>query len=103
MEELMGEGDLIHNLCRLADKKKNLKTGEFNDITLWILMFNGAFDRKSVTYSSLEAPKLRKFAGRLCKTPPKEIFNRYAWKGHSLISRDNTIVWMVARKFLGGA
>jgi hypothetical protein len=46
MEELMGEGGSIHNLCRLADKKKQLKTGEFHDVTLPILMFHGAaFDR----------------------------------------------------------
>jgi hypothetical protein len=37
-DDLMGEGDdTIHNRCRIADKKKPLKTGEFHsvDSTLW--------------------------------------------------------------------
>ena len=73
-EELMGEGESIHNLCRMADKKKQLPTGEFHDVNLWISMFHGAFDRKAPTHNSPEAPKQRKFAGRLCKTSPKVIF-----------------------------
>jgi hypothetical protein len=100
-EELMGEGDSVHNLCRIADKKKQLTTGEFHDVNLWISMFHGAFDRKAATYNTPEAPRLRKLAGRLCKTNPKSIFDGYTWKGYKLKSRADTIAWTAARKFFG--
>jgi hypothetical protein len=45
----MGEGKSIHNLCRIADKKKQLPTGEFHDVNLWISTFHGAFNRKATT------------------------------------------------------
>ena len=99
--ELMGEGDSVHNLCRIADKKKQLPTGEFHDVNLWISMFHGAFDRKAATYNNPEAPRLRKLAGRLCKTNPKSIFDGYTWKGLTLTSRADTIAWTAARKFFG--
>jgi hypothetical protein len=100
-DELMGEGDSVHNLCRMADKKKQLSTGEFHDVNLWISMFHGAFDRKAATYNNPEAPRLRKLAGRLCKTNPKSLFDGYTWKGLTLISRADTIAWTAARKFFG--
>jgi hypothetical protein len=100
-DELMGEGDSVHNLCRMADKKKQLPTGEFHDVNLWISMFHGAFDRKAATYNNPEAPRLRKLAGRLCKTNPKSIFDGHTWKGLTLVSRADTIAWTAARKFFG--
>jgi hypothetical protein len=100
-DELMGEGESIHNLCRIADKKKQLPTGEFHDVNLWISMFHGAFDRKATTHNSPETPRLRKFAGRLCKTSQKVIFDQYTWKGMTLISQAGTIAWTTARKFFG--
>jgi hypothetical protein len=98
---LMGEGVSVHNLRRMADKKKPLATGECHDVNLWISMFHRAFDRKSATYNNPEAPRLRKLAGRLCKTNQKAIFNGYTWKGPKLISRADTITWTAARKFFG--
>jgi hypothetical protein len=90
-DELMGEGDSMNSLCRIVDKKNQLMTGKFHDVNLWILMFHGAFDRKAATYNSPEAPRLRKLAGRLCKTNPKSIFDGYTWKGRMLISPADTI------------
>jgi hypothetical protein len=44
---------------------------------------------------------LRTFALRLCNTDPSEIFDEYAWNAHSIKSRQDTIAWVAARKFLG--
>lgn len=35
LEELMGEGDSIHNLCRIANKKKPLQTGALHSVDYW--------------------------------------------------------------------
>ena len=56
-DELMGEGASVHNLCWMADKKKQLPTGEFHNVNLWISMLHGAFDRKAATYE-LTPPRL---------------------------------------------
>jgi hypothetical protein len=101
IEELMGEGDSIHNLCRIASKKKPLKTGALHSVEYWIVLFEGAFNTKAVTYNNPEAPKLRSFASRLCKTDPRIIFEDYVWKDSLLTSRQDTIAWTAARKFLG--
>ena len=47
------------------------------------------------------APKLRNFALRLCKTDPSRIFDDYAWNAQALKSRQDTIAWVAARKLLG--
>jgi hypothetical protein len=101
MDELMGEGDTIHNNCRIADKKKPLRTGEFHSVEFWMVLFCGAFDRNSKAYNDPSSPKLRSFATRLCKTDPKAIFDEYAWNGDTIKSRQDTIAWVAARKFLG--
>ena len=100
-DELMGEGDSIHNLCRIANKKKPLQTGALHSVEYWTELFEGAFNTKAVTYNNPEAPKLRSFASRLCKTDPRIIFDEYAWKDSLLTSRQDTIAWTAARKFLG--
>ena len=102
MDDLMGEGeDTIHNRCRIADKKKTIKTGEFHSVEFWMVLFNDVFDPKATSYNEPIAPKLRHFAMRLCKTEPKQIFDEYAWDGNTIKSRQDTIAWVAARKFLG--
>jgi hypothetical protein len=99
MTELMGgEAESIHNMCKLADKKKTGKTGEFYSMELWISLFDGAFNNKSRACNKPEAPKLWNFATRLCKTNPKDIFNKYVWQGSTLISRQDMITWTAAWK-----
>jgi hypothetical protein len=101
MTELMGEGDSVHNICQLANKKKTLKTGKLHLVELWISLFDKAFNNKSGEYNKPEAPKLRNFATRLRKTKLKEMFDEYVWKGSSLISRQDMIALTAARTFIG--
>jgi hypothetical protein len=35
---------------------------------------------------------------RLCKTDPKQIFDKYAWDEHRIKSRQDMIAWVAARK-----
>jgi hypothetical protein len=37
---------------------------------------------------------------RLCKTDPKKIFDENAWEGNTIKSRQDTIAWVAAKKFL---
>jgi hypothetical protein len=98
----MGEGnDTIHGRCRIADKKKPIKTGEFHSMEFWMVLFNGAFDTKGSSYNEPSSPKLKQFAIRLCKTNPKLIFDTHTWEGNTIKSRQDTIVWVAARKFFG--
>jgi hypothetical protein len=102
MDDLMGEGDdTIHNMCQIADKKKAIKTGEFHAVEFWMVLFSNAFNTKASSYNEPSSPKLRNFALRLCKTDPSEIFDEYAWNAQALKSRQDTIAWVAARKFLG--
>jgi hypothetical protein len=102
MDDLMGEGDdTIHNRCRIADKKKAIKTGEFHSVEFWMVLFSNAFNTKASSYNDPSSPKLRTFALRLCNTDPSAIFNEYAWNAHTIKSRQDTIAWVAARKFLG--
>ena len=90
-EELMGEGESIHNMCRIAFRKKPLPTGELHSVEFWIALFNDAHNSKSISFNNPESHKLRTFAARLCQTN----------KGHTLISRQDTVAWTAARKFMG--
>ena len=102
MDDLMGEGDdTIHNRCRIADKKKVIKTGEFHSVEFWLVLFSNAFNTKAGSYNDPSSPKLRSFALRLCKTDPSTIFDEYAWNAETIKSRQDTIAWVAARKFLG--
>jgi hypothetical protein len=102
LDDLMGEGDdTIHGRCRIADKKKPIKTGELHSVEFWMVLFNGAFDTKGSSYNEPSSPKLRQFAIRLCKTNPKLIFDKYVWEGNTIKSRQDTIAWVASRKFLG--
>jgi hypothetical protein len=59
MDELMGEGNTVHNMCRITDKKKPFRIGEFQAVEFWIVyFFNGAFDRKMSSHNDPTAPKL---------------------------------------------
>jgi hypothetical protein len=74
-------------MCRIADKKKPIKTpGEFHAVEFWIILFNGAFDRKMSSCNNPIAPKLQMFALRLCKTDPKEIFGKYTCQEDVIVS-----------------
>jgi hypothetical protein len=66
-----------------------------------MVLFSNSFNTKASSYNEPNAPKLRNFALRLCKTDPSEIFDDYAWNAQALKSRQDTIAWVAARKLLG--
>jgi hypothetical protein len=73
-DELMGEGGMVHNMCRIVDKKKPIKAGKFHAVKFWMVLFNGAVGRKMSSYNDPTAPKLQMFILRVCRTDLKEIF-----------------------------
>jgi hypothetical protein len=102
LEDLMSEEkDSIHNLCRIAHIKKQIRSGTIHPVSYWIKLFTDAFDRTAATFNEGEATKLRTFAARLCKTDPRVIFDRYNWKESMLIARQDTNAWAAARQILG--
>jgi hypothetical protein len=101
LTKLMGEGDSSQNMCQLAHKKKTLKTSTSHLVECWISLFDSVFNNKGSMYTKPEAPKLRNIAMSLCKTNPKDIFDKYVWQGSTLNSRQDMLTWTAARKFLG--
>jgi hypothetical protein len=109
-EEIMGEGDMIHNMCQISHRKKsNYSEKEDSPNVRVPLGRTMAFvvQRHSPQQGKLvqqpRGPKLRNFAVRLCKTNPREIliFDDLIWKGLTIISRQDMIAWTAARKCMG--
>ena len=101
-QEIFDEAaDSAHNLAAKGHKIMRIDAGLIGETERWLKVFEESFDEKGSYFKTKKAETMRKFAIRLAKSNPIEIFDEGLWDKGELRSTNVTNPWMAAYALLG--